>query len=151
MADQQPRVPIATGEPYVSLDDHVGHLLRRAHQRSTAIFQKVIGDDQITPTQYAALLRLEEQNELSQNHLGRLTAMDPATTQGVIRRLLERHLIAARADPHDRRRTLLSLTDSGRQLLARTAPNSPAVADAILAPLAPEERGAFIDLLRRLA
>ncbi len=81
---------------FYRLEAQVGHLLRRAHQRASATFLKHIGDPQITPTQFAALVKLADEGELGQNHLGRLTAMDPATIQGVIRRLKARALIAMR-------------------------------------------------------
>ncbi|CAN0544703.1 unnamed protein product, partial [Laminaria digitata] len=64
--------------PDYLLEDQVGHLLRRAHQRHTAIFQATIGDPQLTPLQFASLMKLADVGEASQNHLGRLTAMDAA-------------------------------------------------------------------------
>ena len=78
------------GEAGYVLEDQVGHLLRRAHQRHAAIFLENIGAGQLTPLQFAALVKLRDIGEVSQNHLGRLTAMDAATMQGVIRRLLAR-------------------------------------------------------------
>ena len=42
------------------LEEQAGHLLRRVHQRHTAIFQAMIGDDQLTPLQFAALMKLAE-------------------------------------------------------------------------------------------
>ena len=75
------------------LEDQAGHLLRRAHQRHSAIFQATIGDDQLTPLQFAALMKLSDVAETSQNLLGRMTAMDAATMQGVIKRLIARGLI----------------------------------------------------------
>ena len=63
------------------LEEQAGHLLRRAHQRHSAIFQATIGDDQLTPLQFAALMKLSDVGETSQNLLGRLTAMDAATMQ----------------------------------------------------------------------
>ncbi len=45
----------ASGAGY-RLEAQVGHLLRRAHQRASATFAKHIGDPQITPTQFAALV-----------------------------------------------------------------------------------------------
>ena len=143
-------VPDDGKQPY-KLEEQVVHLIRRAHQRASELFQSVIGDAQITPTQYAALVKLSEATELSQNHLGRLTAMDPATTPGVIRRLQDRDLIVARSDPADRRRTLLSLSPAGRDLAARLVVNGPAVTDATLEPLSPAEREVFLALLKRLA
>ena len=133
------------------LEDQVGHLLRRAHQRHTAIFQENIGDGQLTPLQFATLVKLRDLKEVSQNHLGRLTAMDAATMQGVIRRLLARRLIERRPDPDDRRRLLLQLTDEGRALTEQSAAAGLAISDQTLDPLSGPERKAFIELLRRLS
>ena len=80
--------------PY-RIEEQVGYLLRRAHQRASAIFQVTIGDPNITPTQYSSLVKLHEYTELWQNHLGRLVGMDKATMQGVVRRLKERRLVEA--------------------------------------------------------
>src|SRR5215471_8405499 len=73
--------------PGYRLEDQVGHLMRRAHQRHTAIFQEGLGDCDLTPTQFAALVKIKELGKVTQNLLGRHTAMDPATIQGVVQRL----------------------------------------------------------------
>ncbi len=137
------------GKSY-QVEAQVGHLLRRAHQRATAIFLVEIGADDVTPTQFAALVKLRDEGTLSQNHLGRLTAMDRATILGVIRRLAERGLIERAADPNDQRRMVLSLSPAGRRLVDRLAQNGFKVSAAILDPLAPGERETFLALLRRL-
>ena len=119
------------------LDAQVGYLLRRAHQRATAIFQAEIGDDQLTPTQWAALVKLAEHEALSQNHLGRLTAMDPATAQGVIRRLKRRGLIARVDDDGDRRRKPWRLTAAGEALVGGHLGDGHRISATILAPSTP--------------
>ena len=96
------------------LDDQVGYKLRLATQRHLEIFSQHMPD--VTPTQFSILARLHEVGETSQNQLGRLVAMDAATTKGVISRLLEKQLVEARADPNDLRRRQISLTDAGREL-----------------------------------
>ena len=96
------------------LDDQVGYKLRLASQRHLEIFSQHLSD--ITPTQFSILARLYEVGETSQNQLGRLVAMDAATTKGVIARLLEKKLVEARADPNDARRLQISLTEAGREL-----------------------------------
>ena len=108
---------VANDKGYV-LDDQVGHLLRRAHQRHTSIFQDQIGDFQLTPLQFAALVKLSDLGKVSQNHLGRLTAMDATTMKGAIQRLNSRRLLEPRPDPTDRRRVLLRLTPKGPPLLS---------------------------------
>jgi DNA-binding MarR family transcriptional regulator len=139
-----------TADAYV-LEEQVGHLLRRAHQRATAIFMAELGDAfDLTPTQYAALVKLYDSGEQSQNQLGRLAAMDPATIQGVIRRLERRRLIERTMDPADRRRTWLRLTEAGRTLAAAARTFGFRVSDRTLEPLGPDERTLFLSLLGRL-
>ncbi len=132
------------------LEEQVGHMLRRAHQRASAVFQDRIGDSQITPTQFAALAKLLDEGETSQNQLGRLTAMDPATIQGVCRRLVERGLVETRQDPDDRRRALWQLTAKGRELIEGLLADGFAISAAILEPLSEAERARFLALLARL-
>ena len=133
------------------LEEQAGHLLRRAHQRHTSIFQTIIADDQLTPLQFAALMKLADVGEPSQNLLGRLTAMDAATMQGVIKRLLARGLIDRRPDPGDRRRLLLTLSGSGRKLASDLSVQGSKITDMTLEPLSLSERKHFIQLLRRLS
>ena len=150
MAARSKNISSPSDERTYRLEDQVGHLLRRAHQRATAIFLERIHDAQITPTQFAALAKLADAGELSQNHLGRLTAMDPATIQGVTRRLKSRGLIAGRADPGDGRRTLLRLSAKGARLTKRVIPQGFGVSEGVLAPLTGKQRKEFLRLLKRL-
>ncbi len=46
------------------LEEQVGHLLRRAHQRHAAIFQEVMSASQLTPLQFAALVKLRDVGEV---------------------------------------------------------------------------------------
>ena len=140
----------AEAEGYI-LEEQAGFLLRRAHQRSSAIFMDIMADLELTPRQFSALIKIMEDGAVSQNRLGRLTAMDPATMQGVIRRLGDRGLVARRADPTDRRRMLLSLTAAGRALVEDgLGARGSRVTAATLAPLRPAERATFLRLLKKL-
>ncbi|HUZ65221.1 MAG TPA: MarR family transcriptional regulator [Acetobacteraceae bacterium] len=131
------------------LEDQVGHLLRRAHQRHVAIFQSAIGAD-LTPTQFAALVKLVELRRATQNHLGRLTGMDPATIQGVIGRLVARGLVERASDPTDRRMVALVPTAEGVRLALAAVVQGRDITEATLAPLDPAERHQFLALLRRM-
>ncbi len=134
----------------LNLDDQVAHLLRRAHQRASSLFLSVLGEHQLTPTQFFAMARLHERGQLSQNRLGRLAAMDPATIQGVIRRLEERGYIQRTPDANDRRRMVLTLTSRGSELVSGLLNHADTVSESILEPLDAQERGLFLDLLRRV-
>lgn len=137
-------------DPSYRVEQQIGHLIRRAHQRASAIFQETLDDPNLTPMQFAALQRLVKDGAMSQNHLGRLTAMDPATIQGVIRRLEERGLVSRAADRTDRRRTILTATEAGQDLAQRLIPSAQSVSAKTLAPLTPEERDVLVKLLERL-
>jgi len=132
------------------LEEQVGFLLRRVQQRHTAIFAARIGKHQLTPTQFAALAKIHDEGIVSQNKLGRLTAMDPATMQGVIARLLDRGFIARAPDPKDRRRALLRLTPEGLEAFSDSAANGKVITRETLAPLDARERAAFLRLLAKL-
>lgn len=131
--------------------DDVGHLLRRAHQRATSILSGAFGPGGFTPPQFAVLNKLLEAGTMSQNSLGRAVAMDAATTQGVVRRMIDRGLIARTADPVDRRRVKLSLTTAGRHAVQDMVERAGAAEHAILAPLSPRERQTLVRLLRRIS
>ncbi len=128
----------------------VGFLLRRAHQRHAALFQEAMAPLDLTPTQFNALVRVVELGAVGQNQLGRLAAMDPATVQGVARRLEERGLVQRRPDPDDRRATVLRPTQAGLDLAQAAADIGRAVTEATLAPLSAGERAAVVRLLGKL-
>jgi MarR family transcriptional regulator, lower aerobic nicotinate degradation pathway regulator len=135
--------------PYL-LDEQVGFLLRQVSQRHTAIFAARMIED-VTPTQWAALARLDERGPCSQNLLGRLTAMDAATIKGVVDRLVARGLAETRSDPQDSRRLTITLSGAGRELVRRAAPVAQAITEETLAPLSPSEQRAIARLLGKLA
>jgi DNA-binding MarR family transcriptional regulator len=131
------------------LEDQVGFILRQVYQRHAALFAAGIGVD-LTPTQWAALAKLHEAGPLSQNLLGRQTAMDAATIKGVIDRLTRRGLTETRADPDDARRLMVGLTAEGVRLVESTAGAAARISEDTLAPLSVAERRALVSLLSKL-
>ena len=130
------------------LDDQIGYILRRVTQRHLSIFAALIPE--VTTTQFAVLARLAEVGPLSQNHLGRATAMDAATIKGVVDRLARLGYVATTADPDDRRRLTVTLTAAGTALFADRTTTALQVSDQTLAPLTGTERQSLLDLLSRL-
>lgn len=133
------------------LEEHVGFLLRRAHQRHVALFLEAAETHALTPTQFAALYKAVEVGRVTQNRLGRLTAMDPATIQGVVRRLAARGLLRRTRDPLDRRTAVLAPTEAGVALIAHAVACAQRAHEAALAPLNRAEQDQLLALLRRLA
>lgn len=105
----------------------------------------------LTPTQFAALAILAERESVSQNALGRLAAMDVATINGVVDRLLKRELISRRPDPDDGRRKLLSLTAYGVSVVEQAIPKGLQISEATLEPLNAKQRRTLIELLLKIS
>ena len=131
------------------LHEQVGYLLRLANQRHTAIFQKH-SIENLTPTQFSAILRVSEQGQVSQNQLGRLTGMDVATVKGVVERLKTKHFIELNADPDDKRRIMISLTDAGHKLVPELKRIGAIISEETLAPLTDTQRANLIKILGKL-
>ena len=130
------------------LERQVGFVMRRAVQRHIAIFSALVPE--ITPTQFAALAKLCELGQASQNELGRLTSMDVATIKGVVDRLRSRDLISSAPLESDRRRLMLAPTRKGRALYRKYAAQAAEVTRQTLAPLDADEQRQLMTLLERL-
>jgi DNA-binding MarR family transcriptional regulator len=133
--------------PY-RLEEQVGFLLRKANQRHLAIFAQHIAD--LTPPQFAALARLAEAGETSQNQLGQMVAMDAATIKGVIDRLKSRGLVSLGEHDSDRRRIMVSLTPAGRSTVGTLLAKAEAVTAETLAPLTTREAATLARLLAKI-
>jgi len=131
------------------LDDQIGFILRRAYQRHTLIFQEFMPEG-LTTTQFATLVRLATHGPCSQNHLGRLTAMDVATVKGVVDRLHDRGLLTIELDERDRRRRSLSLTEAGHALCAKACREGFRISAQTLAPLSADEQAQLLGLLSKI-
>ncbi len=132
------------------LEDQVGFLLRCAHQRATEDFNATMGRFAVTPTQFAALSKLDDLESVSQNQLGRLTRMDPATVSGVVGRLIGRGLVRQSPDARDARLVLLALTPTGRAAVLEMKAAAAEVSRRTLQPLEPAEADALLRALARI-
>ena len=139
----------AEGTDY-RLEAQAGFILRKVHQRATEIFNQVMAEFEITPTQFSTLIKLDDVGESSQNRLGRLVATDPATTLGVINRLKKRNLVQLRPDPSHQRRVLVSLTEDGARTARRMRRRAHEVTKGILAPLNARDRATLLRLLAEI-
>ena len=141
---------VETGQPdEYRLQDQIGFVLRKAHQRHLAIFALRIAD--LTPPQFAALAKLADVGETSQNQLGSLIAMDAATVKGVIDRLKARGLVELTKHDADKRRLMVSLTTEGRATVDRLVPLAQQITAETLAPLSRKEATTLLKLLSRIA
>jgi DNA-binding MarR family transcriptional regulator len=132
------------------LEAQIGYVLRRAHQKATGIFNAVMAEFGVTPTQFAALAKLDDAGRVSQNELGRLTAMDPATIWGVVNRLIKQGYVAQSPAPNDARLVMVELTEAGRKATRSMKAVAAEVSRETLRPFTEAEARQLLALLGRL-
>jgi DNA-binding MarR family transcriptional regulator len=86
---------------------------------------------------------------MSQNELGRRTAIDTATIKGVVDRLIAKGLLE-QVSTDDARRRITDLTPEGRNFYEKMVPVAKQITSETLEPLTVEERATFIRLLKKL-
>ncbi len=132
------------------LESQIGFLLRLAAQHHSSIFQSFMIEG-LTPTQYSAIVKLYEMESISQNLLGRMTAMDAATIKGVIGRLKERGFVQTEADTEDKRRLRLRLTERGQDVARRAIPCGELITSKALEAMSESEERELLRLLRKMS
>lgn len=144
-----PPLPASRGQRRYMLDGQVGFLLRKAQQRHLSIFSAHMAEG-LTAQQFATLAKLAEVGACSQNSLGRQTAMDNSTINGVVRRLHQRGLIEKLPSPDDNRMHLIRLTAEGERVTERVFPLATEITRLTLAPLSRSEQATLVRLLRKI-
>ncbi len=104
----------------------------------------------LTPTQFAALMRIAEVGECSQNRLGRLASMDVATIKGVVGRLQRKGLVTLRPDPTDKRRTMIALSDQAEGMIGQLSRIGADISEETLKPLTNNEKIRLLQLLKKI-
>ena len=128
-----------------------GHLIRRMHQASQAIFDSAITEVGfgLTSVQYAALTVIAARPGLDQATLASAIAFDRPTTGGVIDRLEAKGLVRREIAKGDRRSRRLHLQPAGRQVLEGATPVVERVQERMLAGLNAAEQATLLRLLSK--
>lgn len=124
----------------------IGKLRRRLREQG--------GQNDLTPSQTAVLLRLEKDGPATVSSLARAEGMRPQSMSSAISALEAAGLVSGAPDPDDGRQTIMSLTDSCRERIsAGRAAKQDFLSRIITARLSPQEQdelAAAVRLLKRL-
>lgn len=126
------------------------HLLHRAGQCASEIFQNELGHDELTPRQYAILLTVSQNEGLSQTQLVELTGIDRSTLADVVRRMLKKGLLQRRRTRDDARAYAVKLTEEGTRVLKTHDPMARRVDERILSSLPAQQRDRFLQDLHAI-
>jgi MarR family transcriptional regulator, lower aerobic nicotinate degradation pathway regulator len=136
--------------PVFDIYQRPGFLLRRAHQISTAIFERSCAHLGLTPAQYGVLSVVAEQPGVDQSSLARALAFDKVTVLRVLQGLEAKGLCTRGTAPGNRRQMAVSLTPQGLELLSLARQPVQQAADLLLSPFTPAQREQFMGLLNTL-
>ena len=123
------------------------HRIVNELDRRTATIARKYG---LTLPQFAVLEALYHKGDLSVGELKESVLSTDGTIPVVTRHLKQQGLIVGTTDSKDRRRTIMTLTDKGRALIAKVYPENEAMLDAIFGKWNHEERKAVLRLLSLL-
>ena len=132
------------------LNDLPGHLMRRLQQIAVGIFLDETADADIRPVQFALLFAASHEPGMDQRTLAARIGFDTSTIGAVVDRLEERGLVRRNASPVDKRVRLLSVTADGEALLQLAMPAMRRAQKRMLAPLAPDDRVRFVEMMQVL-
>lgn len=137
----QPALP-ALGEvlDFMRLIWGVGHALERTSKRMEA----TLG---VTGPQRLVIRLVGRFPGIPAGHLAKLLHVHPSTLTGIVKRLESQGVVRRRSDPRDGRRSLLGLTDRGRELDVETEGTVEAAIQQTLARTPPAKLEAARDVL----
>ncbi|MDT5084733.1 MAG: MarR family transcriptional regulator, lower aerobic nicotinate degradation pathway regulator [Mycobacterium sp.] len=125
------------------------HLVRRFSQRVTACWAATVTTG-VTTAQFGVLMVLREGDTLDQQTIGGRLGVDKATGTYIIDRLRRDGLVEASADPGNRRRRLITITEEGVRVLDKTMSQARRAEELIVSGLSTEEWGQLKQLLVRV-
>jgi len=114
--DAAPQLPVS------DLDSMPGHLIRRVHQISTAIFAEECAKAGLTSVQFAALTAIRENPDVDATRLASLIAFDRSTLGNVLERLETKGWILSSTSPKDKRIKVLRLSPEGSEIRETVQP-----------------------------
>jgi DNA-binding MarR family transcriptional regulator len=126
------------------------HLLHRAGQCADELFALNVGKTELTPRQFAVLAAAAAAEDLSQTALVDATGIDRSTLADIVRRLVERGLLARRRTKTDARMYAVKLTASGQAAMKAAGPVAESTDSTLLGALPESQRKQFLNALDKI-
>jgi len=108
--------------PVGALTTSLTHLLHRACQVADSVFNDEAGKMGLTTRQFAVLVAVAGNRDVSQTGLVQATGIDRSTVAEIVKRLLRRGLIKRKRTRLDARAYAVRLTEEGEALLGEAEP-----------------------------
>lgn len=132
------------------LADSVLHLLHRSGQQAEVLFTRQNGNDDMTPRQFAVLLTVDANEDISQTGLVEATGIDRSTLADVVRRLVSRGWLSRKRTRQDARMYAVRLTAKGKAALDAAKPAAKRADEIVLGTLPVRARQEFLETLAQV-
>ncbi|HEX4700504.1 MAG TPA: MarR family transcriptional regulator [Pseudonocardiaceae bacterium] len=134
---------MAAGKRRSTSEPTLLYLMKQVELAVRARLDDMVRPAGLTALQYTALTVLEGHPDLTASQLARRSFVTAQSTADMVTTLLDRELIERHRDPADRRRLVLALTPSGREVLDEYRPKVAALEAEMLAGLTRTEARAL--------
>jgi DNA-binding MarR family transcriptional regulator len=133
------------------LDESLGYLVRKTHHAIVSRLDERLVQHGISPSTWAFLRRLWDEDGLTQKELADALGLTPPTAVSALDSLERRGFVQRRLNGSDRRKRHIYLTASARNLVAELRPLATEVNDIALAELSDAEAKELMRLLHKVS
>jgi DNA-binding MarR family transcriptional regulator len=137
-------------KPPPPLAERLGYLLKHAQLRFFELSASALAPLGVSGQEAAVLRAIDCPEPMSQGDIAIRMRIDRTTMVALIDDLERKGLAQRRQDPGDRRKNVVELTGTGRDILRRANQVAAEAEQTFLSPLAAEDRERFMTALRAL-
>jgi DNA-binding MarR family transcriptional regulator len=132
-------------------DGSLYYLLKHAQLRLAGLTGPALAPFGINGRQCAVLIAIDEQAPSSQHDIAQRMGVDRTTMVTLVDELERKGLVARSADPSDRRKNVVALTEAGNATLRGATEAADEAERTFLGALSDEQAATFRELLRAAA
>ena len=136
----------------VNRDKRIGFLLERTTRIAKLSFTKAFKklDVDITPEQWIVLDKLDAKKQMSQKEIGNESFKNAPTISRIIDNLVRKGFVSRVSEENDRRKTVISLTDEGKELVRQCRTEVDSLRDISWKNLSDEDYADFNRILDQI-
>lgn len=132
-------------------EESLGYVVNHVARQMARALRDAIAPYGVVPGQFAQLLALYEQDQVTQQELSEIVEVEQPTMANTLRRMERDGLIERVSHPDDGRKQLIVLTDRARDLEADLTAAAQRVNDQAMASLSDAQRRTILRLLHEVS